>query len=127
MEGFGIKYHIAYQVLGVNPNTSIFAISQGTAEPTYDIRFWIWESTEYQWMIKSVGHESMYYKLELCTDPLVQGLWFILHDSRMFMLYPRTKTPGEQRLEMEFLHLSADMSEELILQACYDEGWRRIE
>ena len=125
MEGFGIEYHVAYQILGINPNTSIFAISQGDTDPRYDIRFWIWESTQYQWTIKDVGEGSVYFKWDVCKDPKVEGLFFVLHDSRMFFLYPQGRV--DQYLQMEFITVSEDMTEELILHACNDEGWRRIE
>lgn len=129
MVGFGIEYHIAIQILGMNPRTSVFALIQSTPEAfKYDLRVWIWKSAIYQWTFKNVDvSESIVFTMAVCNNPYIEGLFFVFADGRMSVLYPQARTPGTKVLEMEMLHLSEAMDEELVISACYDEGWRKVE
>jgi len=128
MEGFGVSYNVATQILGVNPGTSVFAISQDASAFTYDIRVWIWESTRFQWTLRNVDiFESRYFTYIVCNKPYIEGLFWVLGDGRMFTLYPKWMIEGENRLEMEMLYVSNLMTEELTVSSCSDEGWYRKE
>jgi len=129
LRGFGIKYDVAMQVLGVNPEADIRNIAQGLSPAKHDFRVWIWQSSEYSWTFKNVDvHNSWYFVYDVCKDPLVEGVFFEFADGRRHLLYaqsPYIADDPSRGLVMHMLKVET-WEEKLYVRGCkedsYDEG-----
>jgi len=126
LRGFGIKYEVAFQLLGVNNEAKILNINQGLSPKKYDFRVWIWQRPGDIWTFKNVALESTYFVFDVCSDPLVEGIFFDFTDGRRHLLYPqRPNIPGEadRGLVMHMLKIET-WQERIYIQGCGElEDW----
>ena len=128
LKGFGVEYHVAVQVFGPNPATSVFRLLQEGEPPapevTYDLRLWIWESSEWQWWFKDVDvNVATQFEWVLCETPFVEAIWYQLGGpgKDMWLLYPYSKLGNG--LDMKMIAISSDLNTNIHLDGCKDEGW----
>jgi len=105
-------------------------VNQGLTPRKYDFRVWIWERPGDQWTFKNVDLKSTYLVYDVCTDPLVEGIFFDFIDGRRYLLYaqkPNVAGQPERGLVMHMLKLER-WHEQIYIRGCkvkeewYDES-----
>ena len=124
LKGFDITYHVAMQTLGVNPQAKRLNVQGGLSVPNYDFRIWVWQSSFFSWTFKNVDIiNSWYFVYDVCTDPVVEGIFFEFTDGRRHVLYPQRPVYAdapEKGLIMHMLQIET-WHEQLTVQGCKED------
>lgn len=89
LEGFGTKFQLALQVLGISRGVSVTDILDDPKAAVYDVRIWIWKRPLDSWDFPNVDLNLSYFSaVTLCRNPVVEGLVLSINEEFDALIYP---------------------------------------